>query len=422
MPDNSSTETSNRVPLAPITINLSPIPPSTQMVVGPGHQVQPFVVAPIYAPSRRSQAQISRRLREAQAQALLTPPVTQATTPTQEQEVRGSETSKRARSSASRNAVSGLSPPAGTATISTIVVLENARQAEEGSPKTLLFDVHVYMDIFDIDSTANSEGEDSGEDTTPAEKPGTLACPRYFNIHHHVFDVYGPYFIVANIVKVHEGSDKAILDFPSKDLRVGVDYSLVGDITMLIPACSLQYVTSTFPFLYATACLTSVNKDTRTNKLTLKFAPEQFTQIYKEYNKKSGVKKTFLPIRCIIDLESKRWKSHVPNFQVGHIVTVSGLLSSVWRSSKEGKVKHFVLDIDQINIVGKASIRPQTDTTTSGSDTPLKRKGLQFDFSRSTSTASPAAKRPRISEDSSLSSIGSEGNVPSTPTPSQRKS
>ncbi|KAF9567500.1 hypothetical protein CPC08DRAFT_540161 [Agrocybe pediades] len=126
-----------------------------------------------------------------------------------------------------------LSPPAGTATISTIVVLENARQAEEGSPKTLLFDVHVYMDIFDIDSTANSEGEDSGEDTTPAEKPGTLACLRYFNIHHHVFDAYGPYFIVANIVKVHEGSDKAIPDFPSKDLRVGVDYSLVGDITMV---------------------------------------------------------------------------------------------------------------------------------------------------------------------------------------------
>ncbi|KAF9567501.1 hypothetical protein CPC08DRAFT_758092 [Agrocybe pediades] len=83
MLDNSSTEASNRVPLAPITINLSPTPPSTQMVVGPGHQVQPFVVAPIYAPSRRSQAQISRRLREAQAQALLTPPVTQATTPTQ---------------------------------------------------------------------------------------------------------------------------------------------------------------------------------------------------------------------------------------------------------------------------------------------------------------------------------------------------
>ncbi|KAF4614147.1 hypothetical protein D9613_007799 [Agrocybe pediades] len=315
-----------------------------------------------------------------------------------------------------------LSPPAGTATISTIVVLENARQAEEGSPKTLLFDAHVYMDIFDIDSTANSEGEDSGEDTTPAEKPGTLACLRYFNIHNHVFDAYGPYFIVANIVKVHEGSDKAIPDFPSKDLRVGVDYSLVGDITMLIPACSLQYVMSTFPFLYAPVCLTSVNKDTRTNKLTLQLAPEQFTQIYKAYNKKSGVKKTSLPKRCIIDLESKRWKSGVPNFQVGHIVTVSGLLSSVWRSSKEGQVKHFILDIDQINIVGKASIRPQADTTTSGSDTPLKRKGLQFDFSRSTSTPSPAAKRPRISEDSSLSSIGSEGDVPSTPTPSQRKS
>ncbi|KAF4613519.1 hypothetical protein D9613_007800 [Agrocybe pediades] len=83
LPDNSSTETSNRIPLASITINLLPTPPSTQMVVGPGHQVQPFVVAPIPAPSRRSQAQISRLLREDQAQALLTPPVTQATTPTQ---------------------------------------------------------------------------------------------------------------------------------------------------------------------------------------------------------------------------------------------------------------------------------------------------------------------------------------------------
>ncbi|KAF4619279.1 hypothetical protein D9613_004726 [Agrocybe pediades] len=308
-----------------------------------------------------------------------------------------------------------LSPPAGTATISTIVVLENARQAEEGSPKTLLFDAHVYLDIFDI--------EDSGEDPTPAEKPGTLACLRYFNIHDHAFEDYGAYFIVANVVKAHEGNDKAIPNFAtSKELRVGVDYTLVGDITMLIPACSLQYVTSTFPFLYATACLTSVNKDTRTNKLTLQLAPEQFTQMYKEYNKKAGVKKTSLPIHCVLDLESKRWKSRVPNFQVGHIVTVSGFLSSVWRSSKESKVKHFMLDIDQINIVGKASIRPQVDTTTSGSDTPLKRKGLQFDFSRSTSTPSPAAKRPRISEDSSLSSIGSEGDVPSTPTPSQRKS
>ncbi|KAF4620274.1 hypothetical protein D9613_000331 [Agrocybe pediades] len=78
-----------------------------------------------------------------------------------------------------------LSPTtAGTATISTIVVLENARQAKEGSPKTLLFDAHVYMDIFDIDSTANSEGEDSGKDsgkdTTPPEKPGTLGLPPAF--------------------------------------------------------------------------------------------------------------------------------------------------------------------------------------------------------------------------------------------------
>ncbi|KAF4621464.1 hypothetical protein D9613_000889 [Agrocybe pediades] len=83
IPNNSSTETPDRIPLAPITVNLLPTPPSTQMVIGPSHQIQPFVMAPTPAPSRRSQAQISRRLREAQAQALLTPPVTQATTPTQ---------------------------------------------------------------------------------------------------------------------------------------------------------------------------------------------------------------------------------------------------------------------------------------------------------------------------------------------------
>lgn len=86
-------------------------------------------------------------------------------------------------------------------------------------------------------------------------------------------------------------------------------------------------------------------------------APEQYTQVYKDYNKnlKPGVKKTSIPLRCIINLNSPRWKSRMPNFQIKHIVVVSGFLKYLCYN-EDKKIQVFQVDVDQVNILGKTSL------------------------------------------------------------------
>ena len=134
----------------------------------------------------------------------------------------------------------------------------------------------------------------------------------------------------------------------------------------LIPA-SLEHASSSYAYLHATGYLTSVVKDTKSQELTLEMAPEQYTQVYKDYNKNlkplAGVKKTSIPLRCIINLDSPRWKSRVPNFQIGHVVIVSGFLKYLCRN-EDGTIQVFQVDIDQVNILGKTSLPiRELDTT-----------------------------------------------------------
>lgn len=174
------------------------------------------------------------------------------------------------------------------------------------------------------------------------------------------------------VVKVHDVESGALPKIASADLN-NEDYALVGDIVsvrisiyfasdfshhvfQLIPA-SLEHASSSYAYLHATGYLTSVVKDTKSQELTLEMAPEQYTQVYKDYNKnlKPGVKKTSIPLHCIINLDSPRWKSRVPNFQIGHIVIVSGFLKYL-RCKEDGKIQVFQVDIDQVNILGKTSL------------------------------------------------------------------
>jgi hypothetical protein len=83
-----------------------------------------------------------------------------------------------------------LNSPTGTATISTIAVLENARQASDIGTKNLLFDAHIFIEnAFDPNS----------QDNKPCTMKGMLASLRYFNTHDYVFEDIGAYFITANV-------------------------------------------------------------------------------------------------------------------------------------------------------------------------------------------------------------------------------
>jgi hypothetical protein len=93
---------------------------------------------------------------------------------------------------------SQLTPPFGSASISGIAVLENPRQSNE-SPKTLLFDAHLFCPVNAIlEGDANEEGanEDANKNL---QKPGILASLRYFNSRELSFDNVDAYFITANV-------------------------------------------------------------------------------------------------------------------------------------------------------------------------------------------------------------------------------
>lgn len=98
-----------------------------------------------------------------------------------------------------------------------------------------------------------------------------------------------------------------------------------------------------------------VHSDTQTRMLTFDLAPEQYTYIYKDYNKnlKPGLKKSLLPLRCVIK-PSPRWTT-MPKLQVGHIVAVNGFLSRVLQKD-DGKVQFFEVEVEQVNILGKTSV------------------------------------------------------------------
>jgi hypothetical protein len=87
-----------------------------------------------------------------------------------------------------------LTPPTGTATISTIAVLENARQASDISTKNLLFDTHIFIENA-VDPNQNCQDNNN----QPCATKGMLASLRYFNAHDYVFEDIGAYFITANV-------------------------------------------------------------------------------------------------------------------------------------------------------------------------------------------------------------------------------
>jgi hypothetical protein len=87
--------------------------------------------------------------------------------------------------------------PSGSASVSGIAVLENPRQQNE-SPKTLLFDAHLFCPVntaLKID--ADNEIEDDEDKKT--HTPGVLASLRYFNSRDLQFDEVEAYFITANV-------------------------------------------------------------------------------------------------------------------------------------------------------------------------------------------------------------------------------
>ena len=92
-------------------------------------------------------------------------------------------------------------------------------------------------------------------------------------------------------------------------------------------------------FVHASGYLTAVKHDAQSHSLTFDLAPEQYTNTYKDYNKKleAGSKKTSFPLHCIIK-ESPRWTT-MPKLQVGHIISVSGFLLRVCQQG--GKVHFF---------------------------------------------------------------------------------
>jgi hypothetical protein len=89
--------------------------------------------------------------------------------------------------------------------------------------------------------------------------------------------------------------------------------------------------------------------------VTFDLAPEQYTYAYKDYNKnlKPGLKKSSLPLRCVIK-PSPRWTT-MPKLQVGHIVSVTGFLSHVLQKD-DGKVQFFEVEVEQVNILGKTAV------------------------------------------------------------------
>ena len=174
--------------------------------------------------------------------------------------------------------------------------------------------------------------------------------------------------------------------------------------------------------IHATGYLTAVNSDAQSCILTFDLAPKQYTNAFKSYNKnlKPGSKKSSLPLRCIIE-PSSQWPMML-KLQVGHIVSVSGFISRVLREV-DGKIQFFEVEVEQVNILAKTAVPIATpvqfaDTSMpvlfpsmciftnfncnfEATATPLKRKGLQFDFSQA--TPSPL-KKARRSDASSLSS------------------
>jgi len=285
-----------------------------------------------------------------------------------------------------------LALPSGSCSISGIAVLENPRQQHD-SPRTLLFDAHLFCSVENLDNLDNSCGDAELEG-----KKGILASLRYFNNRDLSFDDVDAYFITANVVKVVDSDSKDLPNIASSELT-NCDYALVGDIVSLIPA-SMEHACNRL-IAHASGYLTAVKSDSQSHTLTFDLAPEQYTSAYKDYNKnlKPGFKKSSCPLHCIIK-QSPRWTT-MPKLQVGHIVSISGFLSRV-RQEGNGKVQFFEVDIEQVNILGKTAVPVApgqfTDTTTM---TPLKRKGLQFDFSQA--TPSPV-KKARRSDTNDLSS------------------
>ena len=112
-------------------------------------------------------------------------------------------------------------------------------------------------------------------------------------------------------------------------------------------------------FVHASGYLTAVKHDAQLHSLTFDLAPEQYTNTYKDYNKKleAGSKKTSFPLHCIIK-ESPRWTT-MPKLQVGHIISVSGFLSRVCQ--QEGRVHFFEVDVEQVNILGKTAVPVTTN-------------------------------------------------------------
>lgn len=132
--------------------------------------------------------------------------------------------------------------------------------------------------------------------------------------------------------------------------------------------------------------------------------------------------KSSLPLRCVIK-PSPQWTT-MPKLQVGHIVAVNGFILRVLQKD-DGKVQFFEVEVEQVNILGKTSVPigpnqfvdtgksilfflwvlPSNFILLEATSTPLKQKGLQFDFSQA--TPSPL-KKARISD------------TPSSPSPLPR--
>lgn len=156
-----------------------------------------------------------------------------------------------------------LSLPSGSCLISGVAVLENPRQ-QPNSPKTLLFDAHIFCSV-DNPNNHNNTSEDATEG-----KKGVLAVLHYFNNCNLSFDDVDAYFITANVsccfphpiftvlpwkkvVKVVDESDSKSKNVPNiaslAELK-NHDYALVGDI---VSVCDLYFIVSDIDLIYMTA-------------------------------------------------------------------------------------------------------------------------------------------------------------------------
>jgi len=88
---------------------------------------------------------------------------------------------------------SQLGLPSGSCSISGVAVLENPRQQPD-SPKTLLFDAHIFCSVDKLNSS-----NDASESEDAEGQKGVLAALRYFNSRSLSFDDVGAYFITANV-------------------------------------------------------------------------------------------------------------------------------------------------------------------------------------------------------------------------------